>query len=103
MKVYLLTCTVERMEEGAIPSTSISLYTDKDAAINEVVSLAEAQKRLERNTMTECFTFEGDAQIFVPGLVQEGVPIYLIRTRTVMPSYGSDCRMWRAVFEKEIK
>lgn len=99
MKVYLLVITNESAEEPGVSAT-VEVYADKDAAINDVKWMADCQKRIERDTMTERFEYSGKSLVFVPGFVHEGVPVFAIKTRTQMKHI--DSYMWRAVFEKEV-
>ena len=44
----------------------------------------------------------------IPGIVFEGLPLYCVRTHTIMHTgpkkqHVVDTYMWRAVFEKEVK
>ena len=99
MKVYLLVITNESLNEPGISAT-VDVYADKDAAINDVKWMADCQKRIEGNTMTERFDYNGESLITVPGFVHEGTPVFAIKTRTQMQY--TDTYMWRAVFEKDV-
>lgn len=104
MKIYLLTCTCQSSNTGS-PETTILPYSDKDAAIAEVNSLVEGQKYIERETLVDVFE---DCIEHIPGIVFEGLPLYCVRTHTIMHTGPRkqnivDSYMWRAVFEKEVK
>lgn len=104
MKIYLLTCT-SKSNNTESAETTIHPYLDKDAAIAEVNRLVEGQKYIERESLVD--VFEGCIE-HIPGLVFEGLPVYCVRTHTIMHTGPKkqnivDTYMWRAVFEKEVK
>lgn len=99
MKVYLLVITNESAKEPGVSAT-VEVYLDKDAAINDAKWMADCQKRIEGNTMTERFEYGGESLVSVPGFVHEGTPVFAIKTRTQFAYI--DSYMWRAVFEKDV-
>ena len=103
MKIYLLACTSKNCTTGNVEST-ITPYLEKDDAINEVNKLVEGQKYIERETLVDVFD---DCVEHVPGLVFEGIPLYCVRTHTIMhmgpqKQHVVESYMWRSVYEKEV-
>ena len=99
MKVYIL-ATVHITSAGDY-STLLDVFLNKDDAINRAKRNAEGQKVIERETMTGWLEYNGESILLIPGLKQEDVPLFCIKTETVMKKQQIEAVTYRAVFEKE--
>lgn len=102
-KVYLFLHLF--VDEESIPSASVDVFEDLDAAVKELEGNIEGQQAIEKENMLGCQHYNMElCRYLVPYFKVMGNPKYLAVAKS-KSIYNKDIEVttYRAIFEKEMK